>query len=83
MLMSDDQFSKLFKYVEEFRGDVDKKFEKVNLEFSDVRGAIGELGAQIRDYHNEVAFLSHNFNRLRAATLLIAKKVHVKLSPDL
>jgi hypothetical protein len=43
--MNDDQFTKLFKYIEEFRGDVNKRFEEAAADRADIRGAIGELSA--------------------------------------
>ncbi len=51
--MSDDQFAKLFKYIEEFRNDVDSRFvrvderidrlEKVLKEVTEVTGAEASL----------------------------------------
>jgi uncharacterized coiled-coil DUF342 family protein len=52
--MSDDQFTKLFNYVEEFRKDVNKRFEEAKDDRADIRGAIAELSAQVRDYHDDV-----------------------------
>ena len=31
--MSEDQFTKLFKYIQEFRGEVDERFEAVDNRF--------------------------------------------------
>jgi uncharacterized coiled-coil DUF342 family protein len=81
--MSDDQFTKLFKYIEEFRADVDKKFEEASTDRADIRGAIGELSAQVRDYHNEMTVVSHQIDRLRDAILQIAQETGVKLSVEL
>ena len=44
--MSDDQFTKLFRYVE-------RRFDEARQDGADIRGAIGALSAQVRDYHNE------------------------------
>jgi hypothetical protein len=55
--MSEDQFTKLFKYIQEFRVDVDKQFEAARQDRADIRGAIGELSAQVRDHHNETKFM--------------------------
>lgn len=49
--MSEDQFTKLFKYIEEFRSDVDKRFDEAKTDRADIRGAIAELSAQVRDYY--------------------------------
>ena len=81
--MSEDQFTKLFKYIEEFRKDVDKRFEEAANERADIRGAIAELSAQVRDYHNETMFMSHQMDKLRDAILQIAKETGVKLSVEI
>ena len=41
--MSDDQFTELFKYIQEFRTDVDKQFAEAQKDRADIRGAVGEL----------------------------------------
>ena len=56
--MSEDQFTKLFNYIEDFRKDVDIRFSEAADERADIRGAIAELSAQVRDYHNEMKFIS-------------------------
>ena len=60
--MSEDQFTKLFKSLEEFRSDVDKRFNEASADRADIRGAIAELIAQVRDYHNEMKFISHQMD---------------------
>jgi len=59
MRMSDNQFTKLFKYIENRFDNVDKKFEQAAADRADIRGAIAELSAQVRDYHHEMKFMSH------------------------
>ena len=81
--MSDDQFTKLFKYIEEFRSDVNKRFEEAAADRSDIRAAIGELSAQVRDYHNEMKFMSHQMDKLRDAILQIAQETGVKLNVEI
>ena len=81
--MSEDQFTKLFKYIEEFRKDVDKRFEEASIDRADIRSAIGELSAQVRDYHNEMKFMSHQMDKLRDAILQIAKETGIKLSVEI
>ena len=58
--MSGDQFTKLFKYIEEFSAGTEKRFEEAAKDRADIRGAIAELSAQVRDYHHETIILSHN-----------------------
>ncbi len=43
MGMSDDQFTKLFKYIESFRVDFNKHVEESKQEHADIRGAITDL----------------------------------------
>ena len=51
MYMSEDQFKRLFNYIENRFDGTDKRFDKIDTEVGDVRGAIAELSAQVRDYH--------------------------------
>lgn len=81
--MSEDQFAKLFKYVVEFRSDVNKLFEEAREDRADIRGAIAELSAQVRDYHAEMKFISHQIDKLRDAILQIAQETGVKLKAEL
>lgn len=82
-VMSEDQFTKLFKYMEQRFNGVDKKFEGVNHELADIRGAVGELGVQVRDLRDELAFSTHGVDKLRDATLQIAEETRVKLRSDI
>lgn len=56
--MSDDQFSKLFKYMQEMRAEMNARFDDNAKEHADIRRAVAELGAQIRDYHQEMMMLA-------------------------
>jgi len=82
-VMSDDQFTKLFKYIESFRNDVHAQFEDAAQDRADIRGAIGEISAQVRDYHNEMTFSSHQLDKLHDAISQIAKETGVKLSVEI
>ena len=81
--MSDDQFTKLFKSLEGFRSEVDKRFEEAAADRADIRGAIAELSAQVRDYHNEMKFMSHQMDKLRDAILQIAQETGIKLKVEI
>jgi uncharacterized coiled-coil DUF342 family protein len=81
--MGDDQYTKLFKYIEEFRADVNKRFNDAKEDRADIRGAIAELSAQVRDYHNEMKFMSHQMDKLRDAILQIAQETGVKLKVEI
>jgi uncharacterized coiled-coil DUF342 family protein len=81
--MSDDQFTKLFKYMQEFRAAVDKQFEQNRKEHGEINAAIAELSAQVRDYHQEVLTMSRQMDRLRDAIKQIAAETGVKLQVEL
>ena len=72
--MSDDQITKLFKYVEKRFDAIDKKFDESAHDRADIRAAIGELSAQVRDYHNEMTVTSHQMDKFREAILQIAQE---------
>lgn len=81
--MSEDQFTELFKYIEKRFDKVDQKFEEAAADRADIRGAIAELSAQVRDYHNEMKFMSHQMDKLREAILQIAQETGIKLKVEL
>lgn len=81
--MSEDQFTKLFKYVEKRFDSVDKRLEESRREHTDIRSSIAELSAQVRDYHHEMIFLTHSIDKLRDAILQIARETGVKLKVEL
>jgi hypothetical protein len=49
--LSEDQFTKLFKYTEKRFNSFDKRFDQQDVGIADLKGAIAELGDQIRDHH--------------------------------
>ncbi len=77
--MSEDQFTKLFKYMEAFRHDVDKQFEENRKQHIEIREAIADLGGQIRDYHQEFIMLGRKVDRLERWIAQIAQETGVKL----
>jgi hypothetical protein len=77
--MSDNQFAKLFKYIEEFRADVNTRFDEASKDRADIRGAI----AQVRDYHDEMTVTSHQMDKLREAILQIAQETGIKLKVEI
>ena len=77
--MSNDDFTKLFQYLEQFRSEVESKFEEAKKERDQIRGDVAELGAQIRDYHQELLMLSNKVERLERWIQQIAQETGVKL----
>lgn len=56
--MSDDQFTRLFKYMEKKFGEIDKRFEKMSKDIADVRASVGDISVRVEDYHHEVLALT-------------------------
>lgn len=80
--MSDDQFTKLFKYMEKRFDIVEQRFDKQDTEISDLKGAVAELGGQLRDYHQEMIMLARKVDRMERWIHQIAKQTGVELSFD-
>ncbi len=81
--MSEYQFTKLFKYMEKRFDEVDRRFEETNKRIDDVGGAVGELAAQVRDYHNESLFLGRHVDKLTEVIKQIAAETGIKLKVEL
>ncbi len=62
---------------------MEQKFEEAKQDRADIRGAIAELSAQVRDYHREMKLMSHQMDKLRAAIIQIAQETGVKLKVEL
>lgn len=77
--MNDDQFTKLFKYIQDFRQDVDTRFNKVDERFDRLEQAIDSYAAQADRYFAEMAALSHKVDRLERQIQFLAKKAGVNL----
>lgn len=78
--MSQDEFTRLFKYMESFRKDVDRRFDTQDAKIDSLAGAIADLGGQIRDYHQEMIMLARKVDRMERWIHEIAKQTGVKLS---
>ena len=65
--MSDDQFTKLFRYIEDFRADVTKKLdEKASQSSVDaLTGTVDGLAKRVDDYEIERTARDAQFNRLK------------------
>jgi len=46
--MSEDQFTKLFKYMQRQFGLLEKRFEKEEREHADIRASIAELAVDVK-----------------------------------
>lgn len=80
----------VLEVLQKFMQQVDDRFNRVESKlvehdkrFDDLYGAVAELSAQVRDYHNEMVFLNHHVDKLTAAIKQIAKETGVKLAVEL
>lgn len=78
--MSEDQFNKLFKYMQKEFGHVNERFDKQDDKINDLMGAVAELGGQLRDYHQELIMLGRKVDRMERWIHEIAQQTGVKLS---
>ena len=80
--MSEDQFTKLFKYMEKSFASVEKRFDMQDEKIEDLKGAVAELGGQLRDYHQEMIMLARKVDRMERWIHQIAKQTGVELQFD-
>jgi hypothetical protein len=80
-IMSHDEFTKLFTYMESFRADVDKRFDRVEDEIRDIKFELAEFGGQLNDLRGDVAALSHNDDRQNRWIKELAEHTGAILSP--
>ncbi len=78
--MSEDQFTKLFREVQKINSNLELHSETSRQEHTDIRGAVGDLGGQLRDYHQEMILLARKVDRMERWIHEIAKQTGVKLS---
>lgn len=79
--MSDDQFTKLFKYIEEFRHSIEVKLdEKASQKSVDsLTNSVDSYAAKLDTYTMEMAALDHKMSRLEKYIQLLAAKAGVDL----
>ena len=78
--MSEDEFTKLFKYMEEFRKEVTGEFKVVDEKFDAVHSKLDGLAKLITDYHQEMLMLAHKVDRLEQWIMKVAEATGVKLA---
>lgn len=77
--MSEDQFTKLFKYMEEFRRDVDKRFDEVDKRFDTLTNTIDNFVKRLDTYEIEQASRDRQFERLLDWARKVSKKTGIPL----
>lgn len=80
--MKQDEFTKLFTYIEKMRSEMNHRFDTQDKKSDDIAGAVIELAGELKDYHQELLALSHKVDRLERWIHEIAEKTGVKLSYD-
>lgn len=78
--MSDDQFTKLFKYVQTMDKRIDARFDEVNSNIDSYAGAIASYAKQTETYMQEILALGRKVDRLEEWILKVAEATGVKLS---
>jgi len=77
--MSEDQFTKLFKYMQKGFADIDNRFELVDKRFDKLTSIIDGYANKIDTYAQEMAFMDHKINRLEKYIQVLAEKAGVNL----
>ena len=77
--MSDDQFTKLFRYMQDFHKDVDVQFGETKQEIDHLRSSIDAYAGKIDNYALEMVALDHKIQRLEKYIQVLAKKTGVDL----
>lgn len=78
--MSDDQFTKLFKYMQQEFKRIDGRFEEVNTKIDTYAGAVDSYAKQTETYMQEMLALGRKVDRLEEWILKVAEATGVKLS---
>lgn len=77
--MSEDQFTKLFKYIEDFRQEVSEKFEETNSRIDHLAGTIDAFIKRLDNYEAEQAARDAQFDRLLAWAKKVSEKTGIPL----
>lgn len=80
--MRDDQFTRLFKYMQEFRQDIQGEFAKVNSRIDTLHGAVDALQKQSETHEQERLFTSHQVDRHESWIKQLAKQSKTKRKPE-
>ena len=61
--MSDDQFTKLFKYIQEFRTEVNQRFTDVDARIDRLTNTLDNFVKRLDDYEIEMAARDAQFEK--------------------
>lgn len=77
--MSEDQFAKLFKYMQAFRKEVGDRFGEVDKHFDDLTNLIDGYAGNLDAYALEMAAMDHKIGRLEKYIQVLAAQAGVDL----
>lgn len=77
--MTADDFTKLFKFMQEEFGAVRKEIAQVQTSVDNYAGAVDAFAKQSETYMQEMLMLSHKVERLERWIMKIAEETGVKL----
>lgn len=77
--MTQDQFAKLFNYMERRFNAVDERFKAVDKRFDNIDNRMDGVVGQLDDFRTEIAAIDHKTGRLERYTYAIAGKVGIDL----
>ena len=77
--MKNDEFDKLFKYMEKRFDAVDDRLDRVDKRFDDLEKVVDGYARRADTYYQEMAALNAKVNRLEKWIEAVAKKTGVDL----
>jgi 3-dehydroquinate dehydratase len=78
--MSEDEFTKLFKYMQTEFKKIDSRFDAVDIRIDHLTNAVDAYAKQSETYMQEMLALGHKVDRLEQWILKVAEATGVKLS---
>jgi hypothetical protein len=77
--MSDDQFDRLFKYMERRFADIDRRFERIDRRFDSLMNTMDSFAKQMEIYDHERLALGYKVDRHERWHHQTAKAVGINL----
>ena len=77
--MSKNEFTKMFQYIQEFRTEINDRFDATDKRFDYSQSQMDGLTKLITDYNQEMLMIAHKVDRLERWINQIAVKTGVTL----
>jgi polyhydroxyalkanoate synthesis regulator phasin len=80
--MSEDQFMKLFRYMEDFRKEVNERFDATatKSDTENLRNTVVDFASHLDEYAAEMAAMQHKIDRLERYIQVLADKTGTDLN---